>query len=479
MLPTQGNGIISGLASRDGINYFAVDNTGHLYQYLLFGGVTTLATIRYFDQNNNPVVFTGLSYGPSGVEGGAYANMLFASDAAGNLRAISTGPNVIDPNAVLGDLAPIFVDGQTVLQTGGTGAGITFGTLQRNLWALTSNRNNDPGHGLTPSIDGTRDFSPGGASLYFGNQATGATAGNKNDLGLRSSLPDRYNYNFPGGAHGTYLSNPFSLEGYSAADKPVLYFNYFLSTESRDYNDGIPPQADAIRVYVGDGTNWSLAATNNSTRLPQTGDDEQDLGPNGVTSFPDGQLHRDVVELYDETAAPVWRQARVDLSNFAGVGNLRLRFEFATSGAVNVGDITTVGEEMFARDGSRLRDGQSWILEGCNQFELDMGYTLVAPSFSGLAEAETFSLDVDTEVLTFEIDLQQSGGSYDGVTAGNFGIRISPSMIANEIARAIADTLRSVIAATPVGSPLREIIPYLDKNRVNLARQPFNAPLTT
>ncbi|MFN5900848.1 MAG: PPC domain-containing protein, partial [Planctomyces sp.] len=129
--------------------------------------------------------------------------------------------------------------------------------------------------------------------------------------------------------------------------------------------------------------------------------------------------------------------------------------------------------------GSRLRDGQSWILEGCNQFELDMGYTLVAPSFSGLAEAETFSLDVDTEVLTFEIDLQQSGGSYDGVTAGNFGIRISPSMNANEIARAIADTLRSVIAATPFGSPLREIIPYLDKNRVNLARQPFNAPLTT
>ncbi|MFO0247687.1 MAG: matrixin family metalloprotease, partial [Planctomyces sp.] len=297
VLPTQGNGIISGLASRDGINYFAVDNTGRLYQYLLLGGVTSLATIRYFDQNNNPVVFTGLSYGPSGVEGGAYANMLFASDAAGNLRAISTGPNVIDPNAVLGDLAPIFVDGQTVLQTGGTGAGITFGTLQRNLWALTSNRNNDPGHGLTPSIDGTRDFSPGGASLYFGNQATGATAGNKNDLGLRSSLPDRYNYNFPGGAHGTYLSNPFSLEGYSAADKPVLYFNYFLSTESRDYNDGTPPQADAIRVYVGDGTNWSLAATNNSTRLPQTGDDEQDLGPNGVTSFPDGQLHRDVVEL--------------------------------------------------------------------------------------------------------------------------------------------------------------------------------------
>ncbi|MFM7867874.1 MAG: hypothetical protein ACKPHU_26970, partial [Planctomycetaceae bacterium] len=170
----------------------------------------------------------------------------------------------------------------------------------------------------------------------------------------------------------------------------MLYFNYFLATDSNDYQPFVRTQSDSIRAYVGDGTNWVLVSTNDSYRGPLTGDDEQDYGPNGATTFPDAQLHRDVVELYDETAAPVWRQARVDLSNFAGQGNLRMRFEFATSGAVNVGDISTVGEEMFARDGHTLRDGQSWILEGCNQFELDMGYTLVAPSFNGLVEGETF-----------------------------------------------------------------------------------------
>ncbi|MFY8058851.1 MAG: hypothetical protein ACOVRM_13975, partial [Planctomycetaceae bacterium] len=274
-------------------------------------------------------------------------------------------------------------------------------------------------------------------------------------------------------------SNPFSLEGYNASDKPVLYFNYFLATDSNDYIPGSRSQSDSIRAYVGDGTNWVLVATNDSYRGPLTGDDEQDYGPAGATTFPDAQLHRDVVELYDETAAPVWRQARVDLSNFAGRGNLRMRFEFATSGAVNVGDISTVGEEMFALDGSQLRDGQSWILEGCNQFELDMGYTLVAPSFNGLVEGETFTLNVDTEILTFEIDLQQANGSYDGVTAGNTQIRIGSGMNANEIARAISDAMRAAIAATPPGSPLKEITPYLNNNRINLARKPFNAPLTT
>ncbi|MFO0063475.1 MAG: hypothetical protein ACK57O_21580, partial [Planctomyces sp.] len=154
-------------------------------------------------------------------------------------------------------------------------------------------------------------------------------------------------------------------------------------------------------------------------------------------------------------------------------------FAVATRGAVNVGDISTVGEEMFALDGSQLRDGQSWILEGCNQFELDMGYTLVAPSFSGLVEGETFTLDVDTEKLTFEIDLQKANGSYDGVTAGNTQIRIASSMNANEIARAISDALRTAIAATPAGSPLKEITPYVNNNRINLARKPCNAPLTT
>jgi len=475
--PTTVTGVVQGVAFA-GTSLYGVTSTGLLVEFNLGTlTVTNRKTIR--DANGQPVNLTGLTFGPNTVENGAYADTLFASDDTGNIYAIATGPNVIDPNAVWGDPVPFFVDGQSVLATGLPAAGITFGTLQYNLWQQTGNRATDAGHGLTTAIDGTRTAAPGGASLYFGNTAGGPTAGNKNDLGAQASVPEIFNYDFPGGAHGTYLSNPFSLEGYSAKDKPVLYFNYFLATDSNDYLPGVRSQSDSIRAYVGDGTNWVLVATNDSYRGPMTGDDEQDYGANGATTFPDAQLHRDVVELYDETAAPVWRQARVDLSNFAGRGNLRMRFEFATSGAVNVGDISTVGEEMFALDGGQLRDGQSWILEGCNQFELDMGYTLVAPSFNGLVEAETFKLEVDTEVLNFELDLQRADGSYDGVQAGNIAIQVPSSLNSSEIARLISDSLRSAIAATPVGSPLKEITPYINNNRINLARKPFNAPLTT
>ncbi len=474
VFPTTVTGTVQGVAMA-GTSLYGVTSTGLLVELnLATFAITNQTTIR--DANGNPVNLTGLTFGPNSVEGGAYASTLFASDDQGNIYAIATGPNVIDPNAVWGDPVPFFVDGQSVLATGLGAAAITFGTLQTNLWQRTGNRGTDPGHGLPASIDGTRNAAPGGGSLYFGNLRGGATAGNKNDLGNLGTLN---NYNFPGGAHGTYLSNPFSLEGYSAADKPVLYFNYLLQTDSNDYIPFVRSMSDAMRVYVGDGTNWVLAATNDSYRGALTGDDEQDLGPNGVTSFPNGQLFPDVVELFDEAATPEWRQARVDLSNFAGRSDLRLRFEFATSGAVNVGDITTVGEEMFARDGRTLRDGQSYILEGVNQFELDMGYTLVAPSFSGLVEGETFTLDVDTETLTFEFDLQKVNGSYDGVSGSNNAIRISRTMSANEIARAIDQALRTAIAATPLGSPLKEINPHTDGNRVNIARQPANAPITT
>lgn len=472
--PTSVTGTVQGVAMA-GTSLYGVTSTGLLVELdLATFTIANQKTIR--DANNNPVNLTGLTLGPDSVEGGAYATTLFASDDQGNIYAIATGGNVIDPNAVWGDPVPFFVNGQSVLATGVPAAGITFGTLQYNLWQQTGNRGLEAGHGLTTAVDGTRNAAPGGASLYFGNLAGGPTAGNKNDLGNLGTLN---NYNFPGGAHGTYMSNPFSLEGYNSADKPVLYFNYLLQTDSNDYLPGVRSQSDAMRVYVGDGTNWVLAATNDSYRGPLTGDDEQDLGPNGVTSFPNGQLFPDVVELYDEAATPQWRQARVDLSNFAGRSDLRLRFEFDTSGAVNVGDITTVGEEMYAREGRTLRDGQSYILEGVNQFELDMGYTLVAPSFSGLVEGETFTLDVDTETLKFEFDLQQVNGSYDGVLAGNNAIRIARTMSANEIARAIDLALRTAIAATPNGSPLKEIKPHTDGNRVNIARQPDNAPITT
>ena len=466
--PTSVTGTVQGVAF-SGTSLYGVTTTGRLVELNLGTGlVANTVTIR--DPDGAVANLTGLTFGPDTVENGAYATTLFATDSNGNIYALATGPNILDPTAAFGDPVPFFVDGQSILSTGLPAQALTFGTLQYNLWALTGNRAQDVGHGLLAAADGTRTASPGGASLYFGNQAGGPTAGNKNDLGNLGTLN---NYNFPGGAHGTYLSNPFSLEGYAAGDKPTLYFNYLLQTDSLDYLPGVRSMSDAMRVYVGDGTNWVLAATNDSYRGPLTGDDEQDLGPNGVTTFPTSQLSPDVVELYDETATPTWRQARVDLSSFAGRSDLRLRFEFDTSGSVNVGDITTVGEEMYAREGSVLRDGQSYILEGVNQFELDMGFTLVAPSWSQIAEGETFTIGVSGSTRKFEFD--KAG---NGVTAGNIPVVINSSMSANEIARAMENAIDAEVLLITVG-PLTDLFTHRNGNRINLMLQPPDLPITT
>ena len=444
---------------------YGVTNLGEFFEYNLFtGAVTRSVTI------NNPATgtaasLTGLTIGPDEVEGGLYSTTMFASDNQGNIYALALGANAIEPTAAFGDLLPVFVDGQSVIATGLPAAGIAFGTLEYNLWALTGNRANDAGHGMPETVDGTRIDTPGGASLYFGNQRGGQPAGNKNDLGNLGTVND---YNFPGGAHGTYLSNTFSLEGYASADKPTLYFNYFLETDSNDYIPGVRSQSDAFRVYVGDGSSWSLVATNNSFRGQGLGDDEFDFAPDGLTTYPSGQLYPDVVELFDEAAAPVWRQARIDLSSFAGESELRLRFEFDSSGSVNVGDISTVGEELFARDGSVLRDGQSYILEGVNQFEFDSGYTLVAGSYQSFADGDTITVNVGGSVQVLEIDT-------NGTTGVNVA-QLNSGMNAERIAREIETTLQQIQSVQPGGSPWEELRIFRNGNRINLVREVPVAP---
>jgi len=71
------------------------------------------------------------------------------------------------------------------------------------------------------------------------------------------------------------ISNEFSLDGYAAADKPVLYFSYYLDTEN---DSSAPPEImmrDALRVYVSDNNgDWQELGTNNSYRTLGIFDDE-------------------------------------------------------------------------------------------------------------------------------------------------------------------------------------------------------------
>ena len=187
-------------------------------------------------------------------------------------------------------------------------------------------------------------------------------------------------YNLPGGAWGSLTSNTFNLAGYSAQDMPTLYFNYYLQTEDAlafDLNNGYGSRsmADSLRVFISDdGVTWHQVATNDSTPsnyydptnyVPPQGRRQSELPE--VYSAQGGQYVNQsnlsaaqnsqtrVQELFDDVTAispeggkstpfvdpdtngafgnpKQWRQARIDLGDFAGMSNLRIRFDFSTAG---------------------------------------------------------------------------------------------------------------------------------------------------
>ena len=136
----------------------------------------------------------------------------------------------------------------------------------------------------------------------------------------------------PGGAFGSLQTNAIDLSLYEAADKPTIYFNYFLETENEN-NITTNDMRDSARVLVSadGGATWDLLATNNSilSTAGQFGELPRFISPSVRAST---HPRQQVQELFDNTGG--WRQARVDLSNYAGEGTLQFRFDFSTAAAL-------------------------------------------------------------------------------------------------------------------------------------------------
>ena len=85
------------------------------------------------------------------------------------------------------------------------------------------------------------------------------------------------------------------------------------------------PFRDSARVFISEnGTDWELVTTNNSAlnqELAAFKSQFSDDGLNSATPRPENQQLRQ--ELHDNTGQ--WRQARVDLSTYAG----KVRFAVA------------------------------------------------------------------------------------------------------------------------------------------------------
>jgi VCBS repeat-containing protein len=296
-------------------------------------------------------------------------------------------------------LQPIFLDGATSVTTGVSNAnGLAFSALDSNLFHFTpdttapriipatamdvrlglagqvgqaitvDDQQNALGHGINPTFDGSRDRIPGLSSLSFSQGNVGGAP---------------RTYDFAGGAHGTVISNDFDLSTYSAADRPVLYFNYFLETEA--VNFPVPRPApdmymrDSFRVFIADNSgDWQLLSTNN---VNPANNQPYEQNADVLSPF-------DVQPVFDTRATPGadWRQVRVPLDAYAGRDNLRLRFDFSTAADMNVGDIllserNTTGSELRTVGGVYLRDGQTFQIDS-QVFEIESGFTMVTPTGS-------------------------------------------------------------------------------------------------
>lgn len=412
-------GTVTGIAVVGGV-LFAVSDRGGLYRVGSPTGITNGNIATYVTTSSDllGIQFSGLSSGPVRLSNGSYADVLFGTDVFGRIYAFDTS----------GDLLPVFAGGASSVDTGLFNLnGVTFAPLDYNLWHQSNNRANNPGHGLDALPDGTRNAVPGNTSYYFGFESPAAN----NAAYTTVSHPGFTNsYNFAGGAQGVLLSNPFDLSGIGADDQPTLYFNYFLATENAnsDLNDQ-DPMLDAFRVYAGgeDGV-WHLLTTNNSERGSGTADDELDVANSQET--------------FDNTG--VWRQARVNLGNFAGQENVRLRIEFSTAGSFGYGAQGGRGPEIRLVGGDKVRDGQVVNVNGVD-FEIEMGSTLIIPAGSALRDGD--SVTIDGQRFVFD-----SNGA--GVSAPDVAVPFTATETADVIAQRLLTLVESNFAAKPTSGGL-------------------------
>ena len=288
---------------------YAVSSGGGLYSvsnYQSDDGAE-LHLLNLFTDEQGPARFTGLSAGPAHVENGRYARTLFATDSRGNIWTFDDqgqpAPILLDGASkvnIFGDQNLAFTDHpfETFIE------GITFSTLDYNLWHVTTTQgsdeagvtagNNSFNFGLQAPILFSAAYAQPGAANYERDNISvdshGFWAGNET---LFNS------YNLPGGALGSLMTQEFDLTTYSAGDKPTLYFDYSANTEAIDGVNGT--LEDSFRVYASsDGANWTQLATNNSVR-------GSELPPIPSVSgglYENDRANQRVQELFDTTGTP-------------------------------------------------------------------------------------------------------------------------------------------------------------------------------
>ncbi len=397
-----GTGTVTGMADLEDATgrMFAVSDRGEFYAFNMdgintVGDIAPIATLRD-PVTNQPIAFTGLSAGPRSLAG----NILFGITANGTIYAFNS----------TGVFQPIFPGANVSVRSPSAGfnglVGFDFSTLGTNLWHTTDSQAGVAGHGIEQTFDGTQANRQDGLNaFYFGWE--NANQGGNWVGGFANQAANTYA--FPGGAHGAMETANIDLTSIASHDLPTLYFNYRLETENK--NAPLDPNNDALdafRVYgIGDDGVWRLLVTSNSA------DDGNYNGAVSEVNEIDQGVSRNVdpystpLVVQPAFATNTWRQARVNLSPFAGHQNVRLRFEFSTAASFFTTNTSKGGVPLTAVAGSRINPGNTFTISTVDQavadtatFQYNLGLVLALPGASEIVNGVS-ALNINGTTLTF------------------------------------------------------------------------------
>ena len=388
--------------------------------------------------------FVGLAAAPQNLENGLYRGQFFALTTNGHLV-------LIDP-ASPGSLQSVAAWGNAnhLALAGAAGAtGLAFSPLDINLWHTTATRGGEDGHGINVAPDNTRDGatertvtdgqgndsetpeSRGGVSMHFGLEGYGAgylnyqsgdgqygvrDGGWQQELTANPSIRD--NYNLPGGAYGSLTTNSFSLAGSQKADRPTLYFNYWLKTEANTAGtDG--GMVDSARAFISKdrGVTWTVVATNNTTRSAVDKSDAELPTFTSVSANMSTNSNQNVQQLFNSGS---WRQARIDLGGYANEADLRLRFDFSTAGEMDATQRDASGNLInringvagTAGDFDKATRGQNNGYEGFYIDDIIVGFAERGEMITGAVAGQTGFVPAGTPGPSDTVSPQSLQGNY-------------------------------------------------------------------
>ena len=273
-----GGGEITGMAFI-GNHLYAVTDQGSLFEINNYSGVSGASLTFIGNVNSQSLPFSGLTAGPPDVNGGAYANDLFATTSGGTVYAFDT-------NGVLQNVFTVGgVPASSISSGAGSANGLAFSTLDYNLWHVTTDQrrsgarhqcragrvaNGDHRRRHQPVLRARPPVPAGSPGFINANTPVGSTV-NQPGAANYASNPALYNtYNLPGGAMGDILPIRSACRGIGPARADaVLHLPGQHAYAGRNFGAAV---TDTLRVYavVKDPTTGQITstvelATNNQT----------------------------------------------------------------------------------------------------------------------------------------------------------------------------------------------------------------------